>query len=590
MPGEPSPKAAPTRIGKYRILGPLSEGGMGRVYRAAMSGPGGFERAVALKVIRPDVLEDDGHPFTAMFEREAEILGMLSHAGIVTLLDFGIDGKELYLCLEWIRGKDLKAWFKEARKARGGPLPIAISVRIVEQVAEALDYAHRLRVRGVNQNLVHRDVTPSNILISFDGAVKLTDFGIAKIKQKPLTEAGVWKGKVAYMSPEQILCRGLDGRSDIFSLGVVLWELLAHQFLFVERGDKTQVAEAVRTLPIKPPSSFVAEVPAELDDIVMTAIERDAARRYATAGEFAKALAEFAGRHGMTASSYDVARALRAAFPLEVPSVGIDVRGTTGVVALDGLRAPAAAEAPDASAGRSSQPETAPARPHLLPPAPAFAPRSGETTVRTLAPAGGVLEDTSVPRVTEVTTSPGGPGWAVDRRWRGAAVAGVVAIAVLTGALVRFRGTAPAAGGLPAAAPTPTTEPAPHDTVPAGPEARVAAAPPAPPQVPSAPSPSVPSPAPARPSHPPKHRRSAVPAGPSGVFDVINVIPVVDVTVDGHEVGWSPHLGFPLPPGRHRIILKTEDGPRRSFTVHMPPAGHLLFRGPFPTVKPQLVK
>ncbi len=574
---ESSPTPEPTRIGRYQILDVLSEGRRGKVYRAAVTGPGGFAREVALEVVRREVRAKKG--FAEVFEREANLLSKLDHPNVVTLYDFGEDGEDLFLCLERVHGRDLGSWLEVARKARSGPLPVGIAVRIAEQVARGLDHVHRLAVGGAPQHLVHRDVTPSSILIAFDGAVKLTDFGIAGIDGRPPTGAGIAKDEAAYLSPEQLEGRGLDGRSDIFSLGAVLWELLANRHLFGERGtDGEQVAAAVRTRPIEPPSSCGAVIPAELDEIVLKALERDVARRYATAADFADALLSCDGPHHLLAGPYQIAKALRKSFPDDEPSVGIDIRG----------------------AGVAPPGED---RPRL--------PEAG-------VPASATADDTDG-RTAEIATG-------ADRanrppRWYGpaAVLAGGLAVAAL--AYVSLSPWAEGPGEGPAReAPAPTPSAAAplerHALPPAGAAAATqetngslspwgegrGEGPPrgAPASIPSAATPRAPSVArPFVPSHapasersrgttlrPPKNRKPPAPTGPPGLLDVINVIPVVGVTIDGHEVGWSPHLGFVVPPGRHRIVLKTEDGPRRSFTVRMPPAGHMIFRGPFATVQP----
>ena len=214
---------------------------MAEVFRAKRTGVEGFEKIVAVKRILPHLSENQ--EFVDMFVHEAKVVAGLTHPNIVQIFDLGRIGHSYYIAMEYVHGRDLRTTENRARE-KGLRLPLDLSLRIVSQVCAALDYAHRRRDEtGRPMQIVHRDVSPPNILISYEGDVKLVDFGIARAATKaPSTERGVLRGKLLYMSPEQAWGRPIDGRSDVFSLGVVLYELVT--------GAKAFLGEA----PTAPPS------------------------------------------------------------------------------------------------------------------------------------------------------------------------------------------------------------------------------------------------------------------------------------------------------------------------------------------------
>ncbi|HET9037469.1 MAG TPA: serine/threonine-protein kinase, partial [Myxococcaceae bacterium] len=214
--------AAGTPIGKYVVRRKLAEGGMAEIYLAAALGPEGFEKDVVIKRVRPGLAGDP--EFVRMFIAEARVASRLNHANLVHIFDFDKHEDTYYLAMEYVRGHSL--WeLRRRRQERGVAIPPMLVAQIGMEVARGLAYAHRLTDGGHSLNLVHRDVTPHNVLLSFDGAVKLTDFGIAKAGGRATT-SGMLKGKFAYMSPEQARGDALDARTDVFALGVTLWELL----------------------------------------------------------------------------------------------------------------------------------------------------------------------------------------------------------------------------------------------------------------------------------------------------------------------------------------------------------------------------
>ncbi|HUB06136.1 MAG TPA: serine/threonine-protein kinase, partial [Myxococcales bacterium] len=265
------------------MLSLLAQGGMGELYRARAEGAG---RDVALKVVRADLAQSP--MFKAMFLEEGRIASLLHHPNLVRVDGFGEADGRFYLCMELVEGRNAAALVDHCRKTRDLLAP-RFAVYIAEQVARGLHHAHRLEVDGQPLRLVHRDVSPGNILLSNQGAVKLTDFGVARIRrEKSLTVAGMRKGTLRYMAPEQIQ-NLTDPRSDVFSLAAVLWELLVGRPLFEGTTD-AQLADAVRNQPIAAPSEYAADVPPALDAVLLHALERHPRARFQTAQDFAEAI------------------------------------------------------------------------------------------------------------------------------------------------------------------------------------------------------------------------------------------------------------------------------------------------------------
>jgi serine/threonine-protein kinase len=304
--------AAGTPIGKYVVRRKLAEGGMAELYLAAALGPEGFEKDVVIKRVRPGLADDPG--FVRMFIAEARLASRLNHANLVHIFDFDKHQDTYYLAMEYVRGHSL--WELRRRcQERGVPVPPTLAAQIGMELARGLAYAHRLTEGGKPLGLVHRDVTPHNVLLSFDGAVKLTDFGIAKAGGRS-TASGVLKGKFAYMSPEQARGDAVDARTDVFALGITLWELLTGSRLFEGDGDAA-VLRAVQERIIVPPARLNPDVPPALDAAVMRALERDLTRRWPSAQEVERALAEFLLGGARALEDTDVGAFLRRLFPEE---------------------------------------------------------------------------------------------------------------------------------------------------------------------------------------------------------------------------------------------------------------------------------
>jgi serine/threonine protein kinase len=311
----PSVALKPQQFGRYLLLDKVASGGMAEVWRAKLSGEQGFQRIYAIKKILPHVAEDT--EFITMFTDEALITSSLQHANIGQVYEFSKIGDTFYIGMEYISGKDLKTVWSYNR-SRKTTLPIELAAFITQKMSDGLDYAHRRTDNfGNDAGIVHRDVSPQNILLSWDGEVKVIDFGIAKASEKSgRTRPGTLKGKFAYMSPEQIRGLGLDGRADIFAIGVVLYELCTGERGF-SADSEFSLLEMVRNVEIKPPTIVNRDIPAELERIIYKALAKDREHRYQTAAELSEDLQRFLISRGKPPNRQDLANYLRTNFTVD---------------------------------------------------------------------------------------------------------------------------------------------------------------------------------------------------------------------------------------------------------------------------------
>jgi hypothetical protein len=276
-------------FGRYRLIAPIASGGMAEIWRAEADGPAGVRTEVAVKLVRG--AQGAGQEFARMLVEEARLVSQLHHANVVQVFELVEVQGRFGLVMELVRGRDLGRVLERCRELGLRP-GLARAVQIGVEVAKALAYAHRLSVDGQPVGLVHRDVSPHNILISYEGEVKLADFGVARATGRlELTRPGTVKGKLAYMAPEQARGEPLDGRADVFALGVVLWELCAGRRLFARETEAATLGAVLETQPVGPPSAWNEAVPPALDQVILAALERDPARRTASAGALRAALA-----------------------------------------------------------------------------------------------------------------------------------------------------------------------------------------------------------------------------------------------------------------------------------------------------------
>src|SRR5688572_1636685 len=289
---------------------------MAEVFRAKAYGVEGFERLVAVKRILPNIAEDKD--FIRMFIDEAKIAVQLNHANIAQIFDLGVVESSYYIALEHVHGRDLRNIFDRCR-SQGEPMPVAQACFVVMKVCEGLDYAHNKRDQtGRELSLVHRDVSPQNVLVSFEGEVKLIDFGIAKAAGKgSKTQAGILKGKFGYMSPEQVRGLPVDRRSDIFACGITLYELLTNERLFVGESDFSTL-EKVRNVEILPPSTYNRRIPDELERIVLKALAKDVEDRYQNSIDLHDELQAFVYTAGEFYSRKDLAAWMKKVFIREI--------------------------------------------------------------------------------------------------------------------------------------------------------------------------------------------------------------------------------------------------------------------------------
>jgi serine/threonine-protein kinase len=507
-------------FGKYRLVEPLASGGMADVWRAEVTGAAGVVKEVALKLVRGE--HGARSDFIRMFVDEARLASRLGHANVVQVFEFDeVQGRH-YIAMELVRGRDLGRVVERARE-RGLRLGLPRTVQIGVEVARGLSYAHRLAEGGQPLGLVHRDVSPHNILVSFEGEVKLTDFGIARAMHRAgLTEPGTIKGKAAYMAPEQARGEAVDARADVFSLGVVLWELCAGRRLFARESDVATL-EAVRSgAPPSPPSAWNEDVPPALDRAILGALEHDPARRTASAQELGAALAAVLLEITRAPADADLRELMHRLFAGEIAAQQVPPEPTR-------VRPPVAAAEPVAGFA----PEPAPA-PEDAPTRTVAAPRRARRLA--LVAGAAVLAGAGVAAVPLV---------------RSAGVTARVAPPTATS-------TATAITATPTATPPPTATPTPTPTGPAAARARLAGGAPVPDALPEASGEPEPdanagvAPLEAAPGL----SALAVPAPASGQGILsVNATPWGLVRVNGHEVGDTPQ-SMRLPAGRHRVHIE----------------------------------
>jgi serine/threonine protein kinase len=306
------------KFGKYLLLERIGVGGMAEVFRAKTFGAEGFERLVAIKRILPHLVEDED--FVKMFVDEAKIAVRLSHPNIVAIHDLGRAEGTLYIAMEFIPGRDLRAIY-DYEHGRGGRTSVGLACHIVMKMCEALHHAHfATGPRGEPLQVIHRDVSPQNVLLSFDGEVKVADFGLAKARGRMVqTQAGVVKGKLAYMSPEQLRGDEIDHRVDVFGLGIVLFELLAGTRLFLGPSDMDTLRR-VYEAKVPPMHALNPDVHPDLEAIARKALAKDREQRYATALDMHDDLQSFVYAHGALAGASAVRSYLREVFPDAAPS------------------------------------------------------------------------------------------------------------------------------------------------------------------------------------------------------------------------------------------------------------------------------
>ncbi|MBA3456496.1 MAG: serine/threonine protein kinase [Deltaproteobacteria bacterium] len=301
----------PEAFGPYLVYEQLGVGGMAEVHRAEQTGIEGFRRVVALKRMLPHIAEND--EMVRSFVREARLAAYLRHANVAQTYDLGKVGSVYFIAMELLEGRNLREILRHCANNRT-IMPVPIALNVINQICDALDYAHNLRDDdGQPLGIIHRDVSPSNVIVTDGGVVKLIDFGIAKAEISGMrTMSGTIKGKFGYMAPEYI-GGTLDARADLFAVGVIAHELLTNRPLFTT-SDEVATLNRVRTMKIDPPSRLNPKVPPEIDDIVLTALARDPDMRWQHATALRTAMTTLTKRLGLDVLSSEVSEWLDTAF------------------------------------------------------------------------------------------------------------------------------------------------------------------------------------------------------------------------------------------------------------------------------------
>ncbi|MDH4267525.1 MAG: protein kinase [Deltaproteobacteria bacterium] len=279
----------PVRFGKYFLMEKLAAGGMAQLYRAKIMGDQGFEKFIAIKQILPHLAEEK--EFLSSFIDEAKLAALLHHQNIVQIYDFGSAEGAYFITMEYLYGKDLRV-ITQKSKEKGLPLSLENCLFIISRICAGLDYAHNLKdFQGKPLNIIHRDISPQNIILTYEGDVKIVDFGIAKARSRStITQVGMIKGKVAYMSPEQASGKAVDSRADIFPTGILLYEMLSGRRMFT--GDTLQILAKVSRAEFDPPEAVMGNLSPKLYKILHRALAKEPDQRYQSGGEMLADLEE----------------------------------------------------------------------------------------------------------------------------------------------------------------------------------------------------------------------------------------------------------------------------------------------------------
>ncbi len=339
----------PKQFGKYTLIRKLATGGMAELFVAKTQGDEGDEREVVLKRILPSFSEDES--FVKMFIDEASLTSKLQHPNIVQIFDFDVTDRQYYISMEYIVGEDLSNLMKDGVE-KSTPLSVPQCVWIVIELAKGLHYAHTKEHKGRALNIIHRDVTPHNAMVSYGGEVKLMDFGIAKAAERSTkTQAGMVKGKVAYMSPEQARGKPLDPRSDLFALATVLWEMLTNKRLFLRQSD-FETLTAILKEEAEPASKYRKGVDQELDDIIGTALEKDREHRQASVEVFTRELTRWYYKHVSNPEAESLERFMHRVYADKIAKLPGVVKSASGQAPTVRESQQAPREAPPASGAR----------------------------------------------------------------------------------------------------------------------------------------------------------------------------------------------------------------------------------------------
>ena len=583
------------QVGKYQLLDRIGSGGMAEIHLARVTGAAGFEKLVVVKRLLPDLAEEK--EFVAQFIDEARLAATFSHANIVTTFDFGEADGNYYIAMEYVEGKNLRR-IADSLEKRGKKIPEPAAVHIIAEACRGLDYAHQRKdSQGRVMGVVHRDVSPQNIVVSYSGDVKVLDFGIAKSAAREFhTAAGIVKGKLRYMAPEQVTGDPIDGRADLFAAAVVLWELLYGRRVMPDLPDTDLVEWVQKGEFILPPT---VDARWEIDTVLAKALSVNPDERYKSCAEFATALQRFNIQQWPDFTSHDVGRLLTTEFEEDArrerewishilgqmakgPQVQVEVSLPMSMRAVE---APSRDDIPTTatpSKGAIQSIKPPSSIPTMIKPLP-MEPDSGNTisglhlkgksNPSIPAPPGdrGANTEVSLPMVrgTPVDTLGPSPTTAPPAGNRKILFAGVAAGFVITVSGVLFSGVL---GGAPEATPTPAPTITPFAaSSPTPPETSAPATPtPGPEQTAVAVS-ATPRPTPIatkRPATPtPAPTEAATPRVASAFLSVNVSSGWAAVYIDGKMVkADTPLVGFAVPAGKH-VVTIVKNGKKRSETV-----------------------
>ncbi|MFZ5445404.1 MAG: serine/threonine protein kinase [Myxococcota bacterium] len=318
------------KLGKYTLVKKLATGGMAEVFLARADGPMGFSKKCVVKRILPHFNDDPR--FIEMFLGEARLAAELNHPNLVQIFDFGQANGQYFIAMEYIDGANVRV-LNQATRAMFGPMDFALAARLVYLAAEGLHFAHELRdEQGQFLNLVHRDISPDNILVARNGSVKVVDFGIAKASSQPhLTKSGMIKGKMAYMPPEQLAREALDRRADLFALGIVLYELITGGMPFDATSEVSIIQAIMSQQPLERAVTYRPDCPPGLEAIVQKCLQKDREKRYQSCRELQADLDQFIHSTGKAVGTREIAQLVETVFAHEADAT------TPNVVASDVL-------------------------------------------------------------------------------------------------------------------------------------------------------------------------------------------------------------------------------------------------------------
>jgi serine/threonine protein kinase len=318
----------PIRFGNYLLLEKIAVGGMAQLYRAKITGAKGFEKLIAIKTLLPHLIEE--REVVNAFVEEAKLAALLNHQNIVQIYDFGLMENSYFIAMEYLFGKDLRHIFHKS-KEKNILLSLGHALYVASRICSGLDYAHKLTdLQGKPLHIIHRDISPPNISITYEGEVKIVDFGIAKAAGKgAITQNGIIKGKAAYMSPEQASGEKIDPRSDIFSAGILLYEMATQKRMFT--GDNLQILAKVRQAEFEPAEAVMPGLPPKVYLILRKALAKDLKQRYQSCGEMVTDIEECMFRLSWRPTTGSLADYMKKLFKEEIAAEGVVSRGTAAI-------------------------------------------------------------------------------------------------------------------------------------------------------------------------------------------------------------------------------------------------------------------